>query len=174
MLQDAETHRYQPVTAGSTDLHPGTCVLGETAGERRLSAAALLAVPTAAGIALAIHLLVARNQVAGENRTYTICLSFFFAVALVLALIQYCWPALRARLGRLRPIFTVGVLLLSVWELITSGFHLLPLPYFPSPAAVLQSIISDRALLFDSTWHSLALLLGGYGLLLEFTGDIAD
>src|SRR5207237_349758 len=35
-------------------------------------------------------------------------------------------------------------------------------PYFPGPAAVLRSLISDRVLLLDSTWHSLALLLSGY------------
>jgi len=40
--------------------------------------------------------------------------------------------------------------------------HWLPLPYFPCPAAVLQSLIHDWRLLLDSTWHSLILLLGGY------------
>jgi NitT/TauT family transport system permease protein len=38
------------------------------------------------------------------------------------------------------------------------------MPYFPGPAAVLRSLINDRALLFDSTWHSLILLLSGYTL----------
>jgi NitT/TauT family transport system permease protein len=62
------------------------------------------------------------------------------------------------------PIFTAAILLVGVWDVITSGFHLLPLPYFPAPAAVLRSMISDRALLLDSTWHSLVLLLSGYTL----------
>jgi NitT/TauT family transport system permease protein len=62
------------------------------------------------------------------------------------------------------PIFAAAVLTLGGWELITSGFRWLPLPYFPSPAGVFQSLINDRALLFDSTWHSLILLLGGYAL----------
>jgi NitT/TauT family transport system permease protein len=62
------------------------------------------------------------------------------------------------------PIVAVAVLLLCGWELITSGFRWLPLPYFPSPAGVLQSLVVDRGLLFDSTWHSLILLLGGYAL----------
>ena len=35
-------------------------------------------------------------------------------------------------------------------------------PIFPSPAGVLLSMVNDRALIFDSTWHSLLLLLGGY------------
>jgi NitT/TauT family transport system permease protein len=62
------------------------------------------------------------------------------------------------------PIFAAALMVLVAWELITSGFRLLPLPYFPSPAGVFQSLINDRALLFDSTWHSLILLLGGYAL----------
>jgi NitT/TauT family transport system permease protein len=62
------------------------------------------------------------------------------------------------------PIIAAAILLLCFWETITSGFHWLPLPYFPGPAAVLQSLIDDRSLLFDSTWHSLILLLGGYAV----------
>jgi NitT/TauT family transport system permease protein len=62
------------------------------------------------------------------------------------------------------PIIAAGVLSLCLWEAITSGFRLLPLPYFPSPAGVLQSLVNDRALLFDSTWHSLLLLLSGYAI----------
>src|SRR5205823_2550431 len=53
---------------------------------------------------------------------------------------------------------------LCLWEIITSGVRLLPLPYFPGPAKVLHSLITDRMLLFDSTWHSLLLLLSGYAL----------
>src|SRR4029078_10165658 len=35
-------------------------------------------------------------------------------------------------------------------------------PYFPSPAGVMQSLVSDASVLFDSTWHSLILLMEGY------------
>jgi len=52
--------------------------------------------------------------------------------------------------------------LLCIWEIVTSGFRLLPLPYFPSPASVLRSLLLDWELLFDSTWHSLLLLISGY------------
>jgi NitT/TauT family transport system permease protein len=62
------------------------------------------------------------------------------------------------------PIIAAAILLLCLWEVITSGFRLLPLPYFPGPAGVLQSLLDDRATLFDSTWHSLVLLLSGYAL----------
>jgi len=62
------------------------------------------------------------------------------------------------------PIIAVAILLLSLWEIITAGLRLLPMPYFPSPAGVLQSLINDRNMILDSTWHSLVLLLSGYAL----------
>lgn len=130
----------------------------------KFSTIALLTVPAAAALSLFIHLIVPRGLLIGENQSYTIFLGTFLGVAAVLAIIQRWWPPLRGRMRSLRPLFTVAVLLLCVWEIITSGFRLLPLPYFPSPAGVFQSLISDRALLFDSTWHSLMLLLGGYAL----------
>jgi NitT/TauT family transport system permease protein len=85
-------------------------------------------------------------------------------VSLLLAVAQIGWPSLRRWMRRMGPIFAAALLTLCGWEVITSGLRWLPLPYFPSPAGVLQSLINDRALLFDSTWHSLILLLGGYAL----------
>jgi NitT/TauT family transport system permease protein len=38
----------------------------------------------------------------------------------------------------------------------------MPLPYFPGPEAVAAALVGDRGLIFDSTWHSLLLLLSGY------------
>jgi NitT/TauT family transport system permease protein len=62
------------------------------------------------------------------------------------------------------PVFTAAILLLCIWDVITLGFRLLPMPYFPGPSAVLRSLINDRFLLLDSAWHSLALLFSGYAL----------
>src|SRR4029077_11305605 len=62
------------------------------------------------------------------------------------------------------PILGVATMTVGLWELATYGSGLLPLPYFPGPEGVIGSLISDRNLLFDSTWHSLTLLLSGYTL----------
>jgi NitT/TauT family transport system permease protein len=115
-------------------------------------------------ICLATHWYVSKTEPAVETRSYFVFLWNFLAVALLLALAQLWLPALRARMRQMGPIFAAALLMLCVWEFITSGFRLLPLPYFPSPAGVFQSLINDRALLFDSTWHSLILLLSGYAL----------
>jgi NitT/TauT family transport system permease protein len=83
----------------------------------------------------------------------------------------------------MHPILTASALFLCLWEIITTGLQSLvmtyhgsgplrmilekitpPLPYFPGPEKVLQNLINDRGLLFESTWHSLILLLCGYAL----------
>src|SRR5205807_5627943 len=163
MLQGQESSRGRQVISGSV---PPDNVRADNADicapEKKYSTAAVLTVPAAAAAALGVHLFVAKNEPPNESRTYTIVLGSFFAGAIVAAIMQRWWPALQTRMRRFRPLFTVGVLLLCVWEIITSGFRMLPLPYFPSPAGVVQSMIDDRGLLFDSTWHSLVLLLSGY------------
>jgi NitT/TauT family transport system permease protein len=60
------------------------------------------------------------------------------------------------------PILGMATLTLGVWELFTSCLAWMPLPYFPGPEGVISSLVGDRGLIFDSTWHSLALLLSGY------------
>ena len=133
---------------------------------RKLSTGKLLAVPLAGAVALGVHLLVSANETPTESRTYTTFLSTFLFIAVTAAMMQRRWPRLRAAMWRVRPLFVAAVLLLCAWEVVTTRFRpdWLPLPYFPTPAAVMQSMVSDRALLFDSTWHSLVLLLGGYAL----------
>ena len=154
----------EPLERSSVEKFGAVRTESALANEARLFTRALLVVPLAAAVALAVHLFLSTSEPAAEGRTYTLFLSLFFAVAVAFAITQRWRPALRARMRRLRPIVTVAVLLLCAWQVITSGFRLLPLPYFPSPAGVLQSMINDRALLFDSTWHSLILLLSGYTL----------
>lgn len=129
-----------------------------------LPARTLLAVPAAIVVALAVHGFVSRQEPAPETHTYWIFLWAALAASVAVSLIQRWWPGLQRWMRHMCPIIAAAVALLTLWALITSGFRWLPLPYFPSPAGVLQSLISDRELLFDSTWHSLLLLLGGYTL----------
>jgi len=122
------------------------------------------AVPIAALVAFGTHLLVSKNAPPVETHSYILLFWEIVAVSIVLAIAQRFSAALRQWMRHMWPIFTAAILLIGVWDVITAGFHLLPLPYFPGPAAILRSLISDRALLLDSTWHSLALLLSGYML----------
>src|SRR5262245_26180036 len=121
-----------------------------------------LAVPVASLITFGIHRFIAQKAPPLETRSYMLLFWEIIAVSIVLAIAQHFWPALRKWMRHMWPIFTAAILLLGVWDIITTGFRLLPLPYFPGPAAVLRSLISDRGLLLDSTWHSLVLILSGF------------
>jgi NitT/TauT family transport system permease protein len=142
-----------------TDGTPTATTTPSTPGLRPLT---LLAIPLAALGAMAVHRCVSRQEPALETHSYEILLGAALAASIALSIIQRFWPGFRRWMRDMCPIIAAAIVLLVVWELITSGFRLLPLPYFPSPAGVLQSLINDRGILFDSTWHSLILLLGGY------------
>ena len=159
MLQEAGRRRPE-ITQSRTE-----ATLADVAAERGTKRwRTWLPVPLANLVCLAVHWFVSRTEPAMETRSYFVFLLNFLAVSLLLAIAQLGLPGLRGRMRHIGPIVAAALLLLSAWELITSGFRLLPLPYFPSPAGVFQSLINDRTLLFDSTWHSLVLLLGGYAL----------
>jgi NitT/TauT family transport system permease protein len=122
----------------------------------------VLAVPLAVVGAMGVHAFVSRQEPARETHCYWIFLGMVLAVSMGLSLIQLCSAGLRRWMSEMCPIIAAVVVLLTIWALVTSGFRWLPLPYFPSPAGILRNLIDDRDLLFDSTWHSLLLLLGGY------------
>jgi NitT/TauT family transport system permease protein len=123
-----------------------------------------LAVPVASLITFGIHLLFSKSASPLETHSYMLLFWEILGVSTILAIAQSFSMGLRRWMRHMWPIFTAAILLVGVWDAITLGFHLLPLPYFPGPAGVLRSLISDRALLLDSTWHSLVLLLSGYTL----------
>src|SRR5262245_53572411 len=103
----------------------------------------LLATPLAAVIALAVHWMVSKEEPAADTRSYTVFLGLVFAVSLIAAAVQPLWPALRRQMAHLCPILAAAVLLLCLWEVITTGLRLLPLSYFPWPAAILQYLLGD-------------------------------
>ncbi|MEO5718752.1 MAG: ABC transporter permease subunit [Chthoniobacterales bacterium] len=124
----------------------------------------LLLIPVAASIGLAVHFFGPRAGVAATTQYYPLLLGVVLALGLFGAGLQVFSPGLRNWMRRMCPILGVTVFALAVWQLVTSCLGLLPLPYFPGPEGVLAALVGDRALLFDSTWHSLILLLGGYAI----------
>jgi len=131
--------------------------------------------PVAAAIALAVHYWVPNSEPVASTNYYVRLLGLASVVALVLSLLQFIWPALRRWLTPKAPLICAAFLTVCAWELITLKFALLPLPYFPGPELVLQTLVNDYRLLFDCTWHSLFLLLGGYfaGVLVGLISGIA-
>jgi NitT/TauT family transport system permease protein len=174
MLQGQDIRRGESVTLSSLQVEPPPVSVAEqrvrtvpgvaAAPPSKTGLLSLLAVPVATSIALALHIFVSQKDPPTETHSYTLFLCIALGAGILMAVVQPRWPGLRRWMGNMCPILAAAVLLLSVWEMITSGLRLLPLPYFPSPAGVLQSLVNDRSLLFDSTWHSLILLIGGYAM----------
>jgi NitT/TauT family transport system permease protein len=135
---------------------------GTVAPPSKMRFRAILAVPVATVFAFAIHHFVAKNQPAAETNLYSYFLAGVFVASIFAIVLQVVWSLPRRWLTHICPIFAAAILTLGVWELVTTGFHWLPLPYFPGPAAVLQSLIVDRKVLFESAYSSLGLLLKGY------------
>lgn len=119
----------------------------------------LLWVPLAVAVAFGVHRWASPGQ-----HSYGLFLGILLGANILAAVVQPFWAGLRRWLEHMCPIIAAAVVLLAVWEVITAGLHWLPMPYFPGPAGVLQSLIDDRVLLADSTMHSLILLLSGYAL----------
>lgn len=122
----------------------------------------LLALPMAAGLALCVHGMIAIHEPPNETATFRIFLIGLLAASCVCVLMQWFWKGLRSWLEETGPILAAAFILIMLWEVATTGLRLLPLPYFPSPARVLRSMVDDRAMIWDSTWHSLVLLVSGY------------
>ena len=113
---------------------------------------------------LAVHLLISGSEPPDETHAFAVFTGILVGLVLLVLVSQFFWSGLRQRLRETGPIIAAALVLMVVWEIITTGIRLLPLPYFPSPARVIQSMIDDRIMIWDSTWHSLILLIGGYAL----------
>lgn len=130
-----------------------------------------LLIPAAASIAAVVHWQASQKQNPLETAAYFKFLAIIGGAGVLLAVVQLFWTGLRKWLNEMAPIISVTLLVLGVAEILTAGLRLMPMPYFPSPAAVLFNLIDDYELLFDCAWHSLLLLTEGY-LLGVFVGIV--
>lgn len=128
----------------------------------RLSFPTLLAVPVACAIGIGIHLAVRKNDPEPDTTSYLVFLGALLGLSLLAGGVQFLSSRVRSWLGHMLPIIAGAIGFLAVWDVVTSGFRLFPLPYFPSPASVLRNLILDWQLLFESTYYSLWLLARGY------------
>ncbi len=139
----------------------------------RASAVAALAPCAAALVALAVHRFLPdapaqpSSWIDGVSlwlRPYPLVLEALLAGSLLVAVLQLVWPRLRATVEHYGPLTAGAIVVTTVWDLSTLKMAWFPMPYFPGPDLVLASMVNDRAILLDSTYRSLRLLLSGYVL----------
>lgn len=141
---------------------------------RTLSTLAVVAAPAAGVTALLIHNLIPNQQTSQPTRAYPLLLQILLTVSIVVVIFHRAWRPLGQWMRGNGPLFAGGFLWLGLWDLITLKLNLMPLPYFPGPDMVFQGMLDDRAILMDSTFCSLRLLLTGYvsGVVVGFASGV--
>lgn len=113
-------------------------------------------------ISLSLHILLPNQQLLKNNNSYSIVLTAFLVFYGIWAIGSLLSNLLSVKLHEHAPLAAVSFIILTVWELLTLKYNLLPLPFFPSPPKILQAIIGDGSTLAISTLYSLRLLFIGY------------
>jgi NitT/TauT family transport system permease protein len=150
------------VPAITTSAKPKAGAPAAAAPASKLPIGVLVALPLASSVALAVHYYTSKEEPPDATHSYFVFLGILLGASMALLAVQAFWEGLRRWMRDMCPVLAAALVLLSAGEFITAGLHLLPMPYFPSPASILQSLLNDRNMIFDSTWHSLILLIGGY------------
>jgi NitT/TauT family transport system permease protein len=153
---DADVVRAEPVTT-----HPPREAASEHGGFGWL----VVLLPAAATVlAFAAHKLLPNNDAALVTRLYPMLLAAAFGAAVVFAFAAWIWRGFRPSALHGAPLFAAAIILLGVWDAVTTKWALLPMPYFPGPELVLQGMLDDRWALLESTFYSFRLLFFGYAL----------
>jgi NitT/TauT family transport system permease protein len=134
-------------------------------------AAAVLAPAVVALVALAVHQYLPTRQEVPRSwmdrlpawqHPYPLVILALLGASVLAALVQAVWRPLRPWARHYAPLLAGAIGLVCAAEIVTSKTAWMPQPYFPGPDEVLGALLDDRAVLFESTWHSLRLLLSGY------------
>jgi NitT/TauT family transport system permease protein len=137
-----------------------------------------------AAVALTVHKAIPNRQNAVPSGIYARFLMAMIAAFTLFGFTQRVWrrmtPTWRsfplAGVNNLfrwsvasAPIIAAGLAILCAWDLVTLKYNLMPLPYFPGPEAVLQTLVDDwgsaglgQPGLAQCMIQSLILLLSGY------------
>ncbi|WP_051585823.1 ABC transporter permease [Caldanaerobius polysaccharolyticus] len=125
-------------------------------------------------IILAIDYFLPNTQGFTKPKEYPLFLLFLIVVYLFLMVFSFKIAKVKDELHRLSPLLCVAFSIMGIWDIVTSKYNLLPLPYFPGPEKVFGDLFSDWKLLLISALYSLRLLFIGYiiGVLLGFISGV--
>lgn len=114
-------------------------------------------------VALLLHAFLPSRQTTMPTPHYPALLKLLFGASLLIAGVFAAVRRARPWIRHNGPLLAGAIALLCAWDLVTLKFAWMPLPYFPGPDMVLAGMVEDRDILFDAAFHSLTLLLTGYG-----------
>jgi NitT/TauT family transport system permease protein len=119
-----------------------------------------VAAVTAAIAALCVEQFISDMQ--NVNTLYFKVLLMLYLTALLLFRLSAVFnEKLLAWLVRYSKLLTAAALLLTLWEALSTKSDILKLPFFPGPAQIVQTLVTERSTLFVSTLYSLRLFFAG-------------
>jgi NitT/TauT family transport system permease protein len=125
----------------------------------------VVCLPAAASVcALAHEALLPNADATLAVRLYPLLLYALFGVGVVFAAVSWSVPRFRPTARHVAPLFAAFILTLAAWDVVTTKFAWLPMPYFPGPELVLRGFVDDWTMLAESAAQSLLRLLLGYAL----------
>jgi NitT/TauT family transport system permease protein len=164
--KDCPVNELQAAPDSDTAPTPGDSGVERDLGvsrERRFFPAAAVTAPViVAGFVLLAHLWLPNRQSPLPTRLYPGLLTFILVGWSLVAGAAWGWPRLRPWAIYNGPLLAGATFALGIWDLVTLKTASVPLPYFPGPDMVFQGMWDDRAILLESAYHSLLLLMTGY------------
>lgn len=136
----------------------------------------LLSLLTAAGFAAAIAVNRLVPQIAfvaiaeydvgkvhlNINQAYQLVLAGLILCCLIAALFSFFDPQRRAKFCKQAPFrFAIG-LALAIWDVFGTKLLLLPQPFFPGPARIVEAFLMEPAFILQNTLYSLRLFTVGF------------
>lgn len=100
-----------------------------------------------------------QNVILGAYRFFLEVSIAYFIVVNIISLFN---SEIKAKVNHNAQLYSGLGLLLIIWDLLTTKSNILPLPFFPSFAQILQVIVEDYETLIVSTGHSMRLLTIGF------------
>ncbi|MDS1030225.1 ABC transporter permease [Bacillota bacterium LX-D] len=99
---------------------------------------------------------------------YRVVLGIFLLIFLVQIIVSFSNNNVKRKIQYSAQFYCALGVAFILWDLLTEKFNLLPLPFFPSLAQIIQVMVEDAATLLLSTGYSIRLLVIGFviGLLL--------
>ena len=118
----------------------------------------------AAALMFAIYYKMPNKSENKDPHTFTILVCFFLLLYLISVIRGFMNKTYFLKVRYNAPLYTAIVLAITAYDTLTLKTGTLPLPFFPWINQILNAMLEDKALLFESTYHSLILLFTGYGI----------
>jgi NitT/TauT family transport system permease protein len=98
------------------------------------------------------------------NTLYQLVLGAIIVIYAISGIYSYSDPYRRAKFASRAPFRFVMGLALTAWDILGTKLLLLPQPFFPGPAKILESFLMEGDFIWENTLYSLRLFAAGFSL----------